>query len=164
MFVDNLVKYKADVLQSGYNSDIVDKHFIRVAKLKHKAVSEGKLPSKHKQGDTHSRKINFVTSWDPMFPDINKTLRKFQHILENDDQCKQLFPKGTFRVATKRGHKNLKELIALARVNTGMSEGLNYDQDTQGKCGICGRSNRGSKKSGIYVCQVVKEGSSFKSN
>ena len=103
-----------------------------------------------------------------MFPDINKALRKFQHILEDDDQCKQLFPRGTFRVAYKRGHKNLKELIALARVNTGMSVGPNYDRDIQVKCvkcGSCGTSNRGRKrKSGIYACQVVKEGSSFKSN
>ena len=103
-----------------------------------------------------------------MFPDINKALRKFQHILEYDNQWKQLFPRGTFRVAYKRGHKNLKELIAPSRVNTGMSVGSNYDRDTQGKCvkcGSCGASNRGRKrKSGIYACQVVKEGSSFKSN
>ena len=49
-----------------------------------------------------------------------------------------------------------------------MSVGPNYDRDTQGKCvecGICGTSNRGSeRKSGIYACQVVKEGSSFESN
>ena len=49
-----------------------------------------------------------------------------------------------------------------------MSVGSNYDRDTQGKCvkcGSCGTSNRGRKrKSGIYACQVVKEGSSFKSN
>ena len=103
-----------------------------------------------------------------MFPNISKALRKFQHILEDDDQCTQLFPRGTFRVAYKRGRKNLKELIAPARVNTGTSVGPNYDRDTQGKCvkcGSCGTSNRGKKrKSGIYVCQVVKEGSSFKSN
>ena len=169
MFVDNLVKYKAYMLQSGYNSGIVDKHFIKVAKLKRKAVLEGKLPSKRKLESTCIGKINFVTSWDPMFLDINKALRKFQHILEDDDQCKQLFPRGTFRVACKRGHKNLKELIAPARVNTGMSVGYDLDdRDTQGKCvkcGSCGTSNRGRKrKSGIYACQVVKEGSSFKSN
>ena len=156
------------MLQSGYDSGIVDKHFIKVAKLKQKAVLEGKLPSKRKQGGTRSRKINFVMSWDPMFPAINKAPRKLQHIVEDDDQCKQLFPRGTFRVAFKRGHKNLKEFIAPARVNTGMSVGLNYDRDTQGKCvkcGTCGTSNRGRKrKSGIYACQVVKEGSSFKSN
>ena len=60
------------MLQSGYDSDVVDKHFIKVAKLKRKAVSEGKLPSKHKQKSTRSSKINFVTPWDPMFPDISK--------------------------------------------------------------------------------------------
>ena len=53
-------------------------------------------------------------------------------------------------------------------MNTGMSVGSNYDRDTQGKCvkcGSCGASNRGRKrKSGIYACQVVEEGSSFKSN
>ena len=83
-----------------------------------------------------------------MFPDINKALRKFQHILEDDDQCKQLFPGGTFRVVYRIGHKNLKELIAQARVNTGMSAGPNYHRDTLGKCvkcGMYGTSNRGRK-------------------
>ena len=138
------------MLQSCYNSGIVDKHFIKVAKRKMKAVLEGKLPSKCKQESTRSNKINFVTFWDPMFPDINKALRKFQHILEDDDQCKQLLPRDTFRVAYKRGHKNLKELIALARVNTSMPVGPNYDPDTQGKCvkcGISGTSNRVGKES-----------------
>ena len=68
-------------------------------------------------------------------------------------------------MAFKRGHKSLKELIAPARVNTGMPEGLNYDRDTQGKCGICGTLNYGRKrKPGIYACPDVKEGSNFKSN
>ena len=56
MFVDNIVKYKAYMLQSGYNSGIVDKHFIKVAKLKRKAVLEGKLPSKCKLESIRSSK------------------------------------------------------------------------------------------------------------
>ena len=60
MFVDNLVKYKAYMLQSGYNSGIVDKHFIKVAKLKPKAVLQGRLPSKRKLESTRSSKIKFV--------------------------------------------------------------------------------------------------------
>ena len=59
MLVDNVVKYK---IQLGYNSDIVDKHFIKGAKLKRKVVLEGKLPSKSKLESTRSSKINFVTS------------------------------------------------------------------------------------------------------
>ena len=57
MFVENLVKYKAYMLQSDYDNDIVDKHFIKVAKLKRKAVLEGKLPSKHKQGGNIVEKL-----------------------------------------------------------------------------------------------------------
>ena len=49
-------------------------------------------------------------------PEHQSSYKKFQHILE-DDLCKQLFPKGTFRVAYKRGHKNLKELIAPSKVS-----------------------------------------------
>ena len=44
MFIDNLVRYKAYLLDSGYASDIIDKHFIKVAKLKQKKVlGTGKL-------------------------------------------------------------------------------------------------------------------------
>ena len=50
------------MLESGYNSGIVDKRFIKVVKLKRKAVLEGKLPSKRKKESTRSSKINFVTS------------------------------------------------------------------------------------------------------
>ena len=53
-----------------------------------------------------------------MFPNINQVIniRKFQHILEEDEECKQLFPRQTFRVAYKRGHKNLKELLAPSKL------------------------------------------------
>ena len=77
--------------------------------------------------------------------------------------------------------------MAPARVNTSTYEHLSYDKDRQGecvkcgtcgtsnkgrkrkgecvKCGTCGTSNKGRKrKSGIYACQVIKEGMSFTSN
>ena len=31
-------------------------------------------------------KINFVTDYDPVFPDINRILSKHKHILEDDNQ------------------------------------------------------------------------------
>ena len=34
MFIDYLVKYKAYLLDLGYANDIIDKHFIKVAKLR----------------------------------------------------------------------------------------------------------------------------------
>ena len=106
MFTDNLVKYKAYLLGSGYACDTIDKYFIKVSELKWKDTLGENVARNRKSGN---RKINFVTTWDPMFPDINKTFRKFYHILEEDEQCKELFPKGSFGVSYKRGHKNLKE-------------------------------------------------------
>ena len=101
------------MLDSGYASDIIDKHFIKVAKLKRKDTLGEKVARNRK---IRNRKINFVSTWDPMFPDINKAFRKFYYILEEDEQCKKLFPKGSFRVSYKRGHKNLKEFLASSKV------------------------------------------------
>ena len=50
MFIDNLVKYKAYLLDSGYASDINDKHFIKVAKLKRKDTLGEKLLGTGKLG------------------------------------------------------------------------------------------------------------------
>ena len=82
--VDYESKYKAYLLESGYASDQTDGRFIKVAKLKRKnAMSNDGC---RKRGSSvKKKKINFVSTWDPMFPDINEALRKFQHILEEDD-------------------------------------------------------------------------------
>ena len=115
MFTENLVKYKAYLLESGYASDGIDKHFIKVAKLKRKDVLDAKVKCTNRK--LGAKKVSFVTTWDLMFPNINQAIKKFQHILEEDDLCKQIFPNGTFRVAYKRGHKNLKELIAPSKIS-----------------------------------------------
>ena len=164
MFTENLVKYKAYLLESGYASDRIDKHFIKVAKLKRKDVIDGKVKCTNRK--LGAKKINFITTWDPMFPNINQAIKKFQHILEEDDLCKQIFPKGTFRVAYKRGHKNLKELIAPSKISLRDSkEGIQGKRQYIGKCqkcGECGKSIRGRKRaSGIYCCQVLEESDQF---
>ena len=164
MFTENLVKYKAYLLESGYASDGIDKHFIKVAKLKRKDVLDGKVKRMNRK--LGAKKINFVTTWDPMFPNISQAIKKFQHILEEDDLCKQIFPKGTFRVAYKRGHNNLKELIAPSKISFRDSkEGIRGKRQYIGKCqkcGECGKSIRGRKRaSGIYCCQVLEENDQF---
>ena len=58
------------------------------------------------------RVYNFVTSWDPMFLNIGKAIKKFAKILKEDEDCREVFPEGCFRTAYKQGHKNLKEIIA----------------------------------------------------
>ena len=163
MFIGNMVKYKAYLLESGYASDQIDGHFIKVAKLKR---NDG---CRKRGSSVKKKKINFVTTWGPMFPDINEALGKFQHILEEDDECRNLFPKGSFRVSYKRSHKNLKELIAPSKIALpgDCEERGNSKRQYQGKCvkcGGCGKSVKGRKRrSGIYTCQVLEESTEFKS-
>ena len=53
-----------------------------------------------------------------MFPDIGRAIRKFVPLLAEDEECNKLFPKGSFRMAYKRGHKNLKEILAPSTIST----------------------------------------------
>ena len=89
-----------------------------------------------------------------MFPNINQAIKKFQH------------PKGTFRVAYKRGHKNLKELIAPSKTSFRHNkEGSQGKRQYISKCLRCGKyrkSTRGRKRaSGIYCCQLLEESDQF---
>ena len=38
LFVKNLIQYKAYLLHSGYDEEMIDKHFIRVAKIRRKST------------------------------------------------------------------------------------------------------------------------------
>ena len=96
-FVDNLIKYKAYLVHSGYDSEMVDKQFVKVAKMKRKETLKTRTRPKLKE-----RKYNFLTTWDPAFSDIRKALHKFTNVLMEDEECKEVFPKGSFRVAFKR--------------------------------------------------------------
>ena len=116
-----------------------------------------------------SAKIIFVTTWDPIPGYQYEALGNFQNILEEYDECRNLFVKGSFRVSYRRGHKNLKELIAPSKI------ALPDDCEERGnskrqykrkcvKCGVCGKSVRGRKqRPGIYTCQVLEENTEFKS-
>ena len=68
-FVGDLIKYKAYLLHSGYDSEMVDKQFVEVAKMKRKETLKTRTKSK-----LNRRKYNFVATWYPAFPDIRKAL------------------------------------------------------------------------------------------
>ena len=102
-----------------------------------------------------------------MFPNIGKAIKKFAKILEEDEDCREVFPEGCFRIAYKRGHKNLKEIIApssFAFASHGDIKQRNH-RDEIGyckKCNKCGRSNRGRKRENdLNNCSVMEEGETF---
>ena len=165
-FVDNLIKYKAYLLHSGYDSEMVDKQFVKVVKMKRKETLKTRTKPK-----LNRRKYNFVTTWDSAFPDIRKALHKFTNVLMEDEECREVFPKGSFRVAYKRGHKNLKETIAPSRSVFAGAEGpvgrkRSGREGSCKKCGKCGMGDRGRKRKKVNFnnCMVLQEGTHFRSN
>ena len=140
----------------------MNKSFFKAFKTKRRKELKGKKYVGDKQP-----KINFVTDFDPSFPDIGRILKKHAHILQEDEQCNVLFPDKCFRVAHRRGHKTLKEWTASSRVRGPRSEGkVGHEEEDPGcrKCSNCGKKTQGRKMAcGIYNCHVMEEGDSFAS-
>ena len=110
---------------------MVDKQFVKVAKMKRKETLKTRTKPKLK-----GRKYSFVTTWGPGFPDIRKALHKFTDDFMEDEECRELFPKGSLRVAFKKGHNNLKEIIAPSRSMFSITEGP-CGKNRLGKEGSC---------------------------
>ena len=93
IFKRNLVEYKAHLIHSGYKRNLFDQKFLKVVKKKKlKAIA-----SKEMDLRCASRKYNYVTDFDPRFPNIMSTIRSCLPMLHEDPQCKEVFPKNAFR-------------------------------------------------------------------
>ena len=162
VFMEGLKEYKGYLLDCASEEDYVNKSFFKAFKTKMCKALEGKRYVRDKQP-----KINFVTAFDPSFPDIGGILKKHAHILWEDEQCNILFPDKCFRVVHRRGHQNLKEWVASSRIKDQRSEGrVGHEEEDPGcrKCGNCEKKTQGRKRAcGIYNCQVMEEGDSFAS-
>ena len=168
LFVRSLIQYMAHLMHSGYSPELIDKKCVKVAKRKRKDV----LKTARRKIVQKGRKINFVTGYDPTFPDIRRAIGASEHILRADKECNQVFPRGCFRVAYKRTHKNIKEMVAPSRIpiqEDSSNKQNSTSRNTQGKCGKCGRCGTatkkytGSIKKGLYNCNVILEGDRFRS-
>ena len=111
-FMDDLKAYKKYLLKCGYSSDNIDSNFIRAAKVKR---SKTLKPNRKVQKQNGKSKYYVSRSYDPEFPNIRACIKKHEKILEKDPELKELFPKGSFRLTERRGHKNLKEHLAPSR-------------------------------------------------
>ena len=166
LFVRNLIQYKAHLMHSGYSPELIDKKIVKVAKLKRKDL----LKTARKKIVQKGRQINFVTGYDPTFSDIRKAIRASEHILRADEKCNQVFPRGCFRVAYKKTHKNIKEMVAPSRIAIQEDSSNKHNstfRNTQGKCSKCGRcgtATSGKKGQLTYTIAIVMlEGDRFRS-
>ena len=85
--------------------------------------------------------------------------------MSDDEECKKVFPEGSFRVVYRRGHKNLQELLAPSRINDigQQAEAKKVQQEERCiKCGKYGSNPRGRKRDiSLNNCSVLKEGTHF---
>ena len=67
---------------------------------------------RHRKNKTQKCKklLVFLTSFNPHGPKVNKIINRNIHLLHNNDNLKELYPKGTILVANKR-EKNLQQLL-----------------------------------------------------
>ena len=87
-----------------------------------------------------------VTDYEPTFPDIRKAFKKFKHIIEDDEELKEIFSKGVshFQVSERRGSKNIKELLApsttrFREINEDNDMENEEDQNMEEGCCPCGK-------------------------
>ena len=129
IFKSTMIQYKAYLLKSGHSEELVDKQFISYAlKVKRRNLLEKKTRKK----SDGIVKYQMVTDFEPTFPDIKKAFRKFQHIIVDDEELKEVFPKGVkhFRSSERRGSINVKEILAPSTVKFKQSyENINCQQN-----------------------------------
>ena len=51
------------------------------------------LEKKKRKKYVQIEKYRMVTDFEPTFPDIRKAIKRFGHIIENDKELKEVFPK-----------------------------------------------------------------------
>ena len=99
IFKSKLFEYKAPLMHSGYDSKLIERKFLKVVKRK-----RSKTIANKEQKQMKERKFNFVTDFDPEFPNIMSAIRSCLLTLHEDPQCKAIFPKIAFRTSYRRGY------------------------------------------------------------
>ena len=84
IFKRKLVEYKAHLMHSGYKSNLIDRKFLKVVKKKRSKT----IANKEVDLRCASRKYNYVTDFDPGFPNIMSTIRSCLPTLPEDPQCR----------------------------------------------------------------------------
>ena len=77
IFKETMIEYKAYMLTSGYDEELIDDRFITHAiKTKRKDLLQNRKRKKQRQVE----KYRMVTNYEPTFPDIRKAFSKFRNI------------------------------------------------------------------------------------
>ena len=83
-----MIEYKAYMLKSGYDEELIDDHFIAHAiETKRKDLLQNRKRKKQRKVE----KYHMMTNYEPTFPDIRKAFSKFRNIFEEDEELQEIF-------------------------------------------------------------------------
>ena len=103
-------------MKSGYKEVHIDQKFMpfAVKKKRNKILRPSTDDNNRKSDHREIKKYRMVIDYEPTFPDIRVAFRKFKSRLEEDEELKEIFPKGIkhLQVSERRGAKNMKEILA----------------------------------------------------
>ena len=130
LFKQRVIEYKAYLLKSGYENDLIDTVFIKGMKRKRTDLFVGK---KKRQSNPYD--VRFITDYEESFPNAHKIFKKYSYLLKNDNALRNVFPLAHKNLKTvyKRGSKNMKELLAPSAINNGLK------RQAFGKSEPCGK-------------------------
>ena len=121
-------EYKGYLVNQGYPVNLVDKQFSKALIIPRTELLKQKVKT--------SKKIfPFVTTFNPLLPDLNYIIKKHLHFLESNPKLKELFPKNSI-IPSYRRSKNLKEILAPSKFESTAS------QNTNSLAGGCFKCNK----------------------
>ena len=134
-FLSNRCKeYKGYLVNQGYPVNLVDNQFLKALTIPRKDLLKQKFRA--------SKKIfPFVTTFNPMLPDLNYIIKKHLHFLASNPRLRELFPKNSI-ISSYRRSKNLKKILAPSKFESTHSQRISSPAGScfkcdKNKCDLC---------------------------
>ena len=126
-FVKRCEEYKGYLKLQNYNVKLVDKQFEKAKHLEREQLLKPKTKTKN-------IKFPLVVDYNPRLPDISAIIKKHSHLLESNQEIKEIFPLKSVIPAYRRT-KNLKDILAPSK----FKRNLNREQVQNYGCFKCNR-------------------------
>ena len=134
----------------GYHMDLISNAFTKVEGKSRTDLLKGKVTDQVKETSPTDRLFPLVTDFNPALPNISKTLKKYEHILDLDSDASKIVNKSNIFASFRRAptlqdkliHSKIHDLPAVTGVDSNHAENLNSAQTNDERMGCYHCENR----------------------
>ena len=106
-------QFTEHLLNRGYHSDLISNAFTKVEGKPRAELLKGKVTDQAKEPGPTDRLFPLVTDFNPALPNITKTLKKYEHILDLDSDASNIVKKtNIFASSQKPSKKDISFMLA----------------------------------------------------